>query len=103
MQGKVGEKISVNVDYDDTKPNKQDISISYKGEADEVVQNASFGDIDLSLPATEFVSYNKQLFGVRVDLKFKKASFTLVGSRTKGITKTKAVLRTNKVKNITNN
>ena len=89
MQGKVGEKISVNVDYDDTKPNKQDISISYKGEADEVVQNASFGDIDLSLPATEFVSYNKQLFGVRVDLKFKKASFTLVGSRTKGITKTK--------------
>ncbi|OIO10008.1 MAG: hypothetical protein AUJ52_05285 [Elusimicrobia bacterium CG1_02_63_36] len=89
MQGKVGPKISVNVDYDDTKENKQDISVVYNGEPGEVVQNASFGDIDLSLPATEFVSYNKQLFGIRVDLKVKRFSATFIGSRTKGTTKTK--------------
>ncbi|MBI4057316.1 MAG: hypothetical protein HY399_07200 [Elusimicrobia bacterium] len=89
MQGKVGPKISVNVDYDDTKPDKQDISVVYQGDPQDVVQSASFGDIDLSLPSTEFVSYNKQLFGIRVDLKYRGAKLTFVGSRTKGITKTK--------------
>jgi hypothetical protein len=89
MQGKVGPKITVNVDYDDTKTNKQDISVSYQGDPDEVVQNASFGDIDLSLPATEFVSYNKQLFGIRVNIKYKGFNAIFIGSRTKGQTKTK--------------
>jgi hypothetical protein len=89
MQGKVGPKITVNVDYDDTKTNKQDISVVYTGDPNEVVQNASFGDIDLSLPATEFVSYNKQLFGIRVNLKYKRMRAIFVGSRTKGTTKTK--------------
>jgi hypothetical protein len=89
MQGKVGQKITVNVDYDDTKVDKQDISVVYQGDANEVVQNVSFGDIDLSLPATEFVSYNKQLFGIRADLKTQRLKFTFVGSRTKGLTKTR--------------
>ena len=89
MQGKVGAKIAVNVDYDDTKQDKQDISVVYQGDPNEVVQNVSFGDIDLSLPATEFVSYNKQLFGIRADLKTQRFKFTFVGSRTKGETKTK--------------
>ncbi len=89
MQGKVGQKISVNVDYDDTKQDKQDISVVYQGDPSEVVQNVSFGDIDLSLPATEFVSYNKQLFGIRADLRTDRLKLTLVGSRTKGQTKTR--------------
>lgn len=89
MQGKVGQKISVNVDYDDTKQDKQDISVVYQGDPNEVVQNVSFGDIDLSLPSTEFVSYNKQLFGIRADLKTSKLKLTMVGSRTKGQTKTR--------------
>ena len=89
MQGKVGQKITVNVDYDDTKQDKQDISVVYTGDPNEVVQNVSFGDIDLSLPATEFVSYNKQLFGIRADLKTQRLKFTFVGSRTKGQTKTR--------------
>jgi hypothetical protein len=51
MQGKVGPKITVNVDYDDTKTNQQDISVIYNGDPNEVVQNVSFGDIDLTLPS----------------------------------------------------
>jgi len=89
MQGKVGPKITVNVDYDDTKPDHQDISVVYNGDPNEVVQNVSFGDIDLSLPATEFVSYNKQLFGIRADIKYRGFKATLIGSRTKGTTKSK--------------
>ena len=92
MQGKVGPKITVNVDYDDTKENQQDISVVYQGDPNEVVQNVSFGDIDLSLPATEFVSYNKQLFGIRADVKYKGFKATFIGSRTKGTTKTKQFL-----------
>ena len=89
MQGKVGPKITVNVDYDDTKPNQQDISVVYQGDPNEIVQNVSFGDIDLSLPSTEFVSYNKQLFGIRADVKYKGFRASFIGSRTKGTTKTK--------------
>lgn len=89
MQGKVGEKINVNIDYDDTKADKQDISVVYQGNPNETVQNISFGDIDLSLPATEFVSYNKQLFGIRADIQTGRLKFTFVGSRTKGQTKTR--------------
>lgn len=89
MQGKVGDKITVNVDYDDTKADKQDISIVYQGEPQEVVQSISFGDIDLSLPSTEFVSYNKQLFGIRADVRSGGFSGRFIGSRTKGQTRTK--------------
>ncbi len=89
MQGKVGQKITVNVDYDDTKLDKQDISVVYTGDPNDVVQNVSFGDIDLSLPSTEFVSYNKQVFGIRADIKTGGLRSTIIGSRTKGVTKTK--------------
>ncbi|OGR48264.1 MAG: hypothetical protein A2X37_05610 [Elusimicrobia bacterium GWA2_66_18] len=92
MQGKVGPKITVNVDYDDTKTNQQDISVVYQGDPNEVVQNVAFGDIDLSLPSTEFVSYNKQLFGIRADVKYNGFKATFIGSRTKGTTKTKQFL-----------
>lgn len=92
MQGKVGPKITVNVDYDDTKTNQQDISVVYQGDPAEVVQNVSFGDIDLTLPSTEFVSYNKQLFGIRADVKYKGFKATIIGSRTKGTTKSKQFL-----------
>lgn len=89
MTGKIGPKITVNVDYDDTEEDRKDISIVYKGDEDEIVQGAAFGDIDLSLPPTEFVSYNKQLFGIRMDLKYGGAKATIIGSRTKGAGKTK--------------
>jgi hypothetical protein len=89
MQGKVGPKITVNVDYDDTKENQQDISIVYQGDPNEIVQNVSFGDIDLSLPPTEFVSYNKQLFGIRADIKWKGLKSSFIASRTKGTSKFK--------------
>ncbi len=89
IKGKVGRKITVNVDFDDTKEDKRDISVVYEGDPEEVVQEAAFGDITLSLPATEFVSYSKQLFGVRTRLKYKDAQLMAIGSRTKGITETK--------------
>lgn len=89
IKGKVGRKITVNVDFDDTKEDKRDISVVYQGDPEEVVQEAAFGDITLSLPSTEFVSYSKQLFGIRTKLKYKRLQFMAIGSRTKGVTETK--------------
>ena len=63
INGQVGRKVTVNVDFDDTKTDKKDISIVYKGDPDEIVQRAAFGDITLSLPQTEFAGYTKQVFG----------------------------------------
>lgn len=89
IKGKVGRKITVNVDFDDTKEDKRDISVMYQGDPGEFVQEAAFGDITLSLPSTEFVSFSKQLFGVRTKLQYKNVSLMAIGSRSKGTTETK--------------
>ncbi len=89
VKGTVKRKINVNVDYDDTVENKKDISIIYNGDPDELIQQASFGDITLSLPGTEFVSYNKAAFGAMANLKYKNTRMYGIFSRTKGNTETK--------------
>ena len=109
VKGTVGRKVTVNVDFDDTRDDKRDISVVYKGDPDEVLQEAAFGDISISLPSTEFVGYSKSVFGVRAELLFrprtgfaklfpsalwhrwtpKSVRLFMIGSRTKGITQTK--------------
>lgn len=90
MEGKIAERIFVNIDYDDQEEDdKQIISVSYKGREGELVQSADFGDIELALPKTEFISFNKQLFGAKMHLQHKNANLRLIGSRTKGSGKVK--------------
>jgi len=84
IKGRVGRKINVNIDFDDTTADKRDISVVYKGDPDEVVQEAAFGDITMSLPQTEFVGYSRQLFGAKVDAKYENMRFIGFGSKTKG-------------------
>lgn len=103
IKGKVGRKISVDVDYDDTVENKRDISVVYRGfkkgdiiddkgtiaEKDDFVEEVAFGDINLSLPSTEFSGYNKNLFGLRLKAKHKNLDMIGIFSRTKGLSETK--------------
>ena len=84
VSGNVSDRVLVNIDYDDTKENKRDISIVYHGAPGETVKEVSFGDITLNLPQTQFTSYSKQLFGIKGDFDFKRARLSLVGSQTKG-------------------
>ncbi|OGR79831.1 MAG: hypothetical protein A3I11_08685 [Elusimicrobia bacterium RIFCSPLOWO2_02_FULL_39_32] len=109
VKGTVGRKVTVNVDYDDTSLDRT-ISVLYKGDPDEVLQEAAFGDITISLPSTDFVGYSKSVFGARAELMFRPRSrfaqwfpsqlwhrsvmpkqirSYLIGSRTKGISQTK--------------
>lgn len=88
LQGKVGKKIAVDVDYDDRTEDQRKISINYAGDPNEVVQEAAFGDIKLDLPRTEFAGYNKELFGAKLRVGLDRFRFTAIGAQTKGITVT---------------
>jgi hypothetical protein len=84
INGRVGKKIKVNVDFDDTTQDKRDISVAYNGDPDEFIQEAAFGDITMSLPSTEFVGYSRQLFGVKVHGRSKRTEEWGFFSQTKG-------------------
>ncbi len=91
VEGGVGEKILVNVDYDDTasRTEQQKLSLRYKGGEDEIIKEAAVGDLQLGLPQTEFLSYNRSLFGARAKVELGKWSLTGIGAITRGILETK--------------
>ena len=89
MQGKIMDRVFVDIDYDDQREEEKTISVAYRGKPGEVVQLAEFGDIDLSLPQTDLIAYQKQLFGAKMHLQYKNANLYLIGSQTKGTSKQK--------------
>lgn len=89
IKGKVGDRLELNVDFDDTQEDKKDISIVYKGKGEEFVQEAAFGDISVNLPSTEFSGYSKELFGAKVDTKYKGLKTNAFFSKTKGFSESK--------------
>ncbi len=89
MQGKILDRIFVDIDYDDEREEEKTLSVAYRGKAGELVQSAEFGDINLSLPQTEFIAYEKQLFGAKVHLQHKDLDVNIIGSQTKGTSKQK--------------
>ncbi len=93
IQGQVGDKITVDVDYDDTKPaydeSARRISVVYKGDPDEIIQEAAFGDITLTLPRKHFIGYSRSVFGARVKGRYRNLDFMAIASQTKGRTEVK--------------
>lgn len=87
VRGGVGEKITANIDYDDTLPQseRQEISLKYLGDENELIQEVAIGDLQLAWRDSEFLSYHQSLFGVRVKAKLGRFSLTGIGSMTKGI------------------
>ena len=88
IMGKVGDRLAVNVDYDDTA-DKKDISLIYTGKEGEFIQTAAFGDISVMLSPTEFTGYSKELFGLKVDAQHKALKLNAFFSRTKGASEMK--------------
>jgi hypothetical protein len=86
--GSFGERVDVNVDWDDPAK-KRDISFVYKGQLDEFIQGAEFGNIKPPLPTTEFTSYSKELFGLKADARYKNLRLNAFFGKTKGIFETK--------------
>jgi hypothetical protein len=94
--GNIGERLNINIDYNDTY-NKKDISLIYKGQAGEFVQEAAFGDISVSLPSTEFTGYSKELFGLKVDTAYKNLNLNAFFSKTKGLSEIKRFVGNNQL------
>jgi hypothetical protein len=90
VEGTIAERVTVNVDYDDTRENdsRNKLSLIYTGRDDELIRRAELGDVNLSIPGTRFVSYSaKSLFGAKVIGGLGEwFTFTLIGSREKGVT-----------------
>ena len=104
LNGTVGKKITVDVDYDDTAPDttRQRISVVYAGEPTETIERAEFGDIRLQLSDTEFTGYDKQLFGIRIQAKpVEKLRVTAVATQTQGINATEQFIGSNSKQEIT--
>ncbi|MDR1418010.1 MAG: hypothetical protein LBI80_02480 [Endomicrobium sp.] len=86
--GGIGNRFNVNIDYDD-KAEKKDISLVYTGSPKEFIQQAAFGDIEVSLPTTEFTGYNKELFGLKLAARYKNLGLNTFFSKTKGLSEVK--------------
>jgi len=88
VTGKVGDKVSVQVDQDSERPFEfeNSIRLKYTGGEDEVVQSVEAGNISLSLPATRFVTFsgkNTGLFGVKANMRMGDFTLTTIASQEK--------------------
>jgi len=92
LEGTIGRKIHVYVDHrsggDTFGGNKADqIRVHYDGDEDEIIQKIELGEVNLSLPGTEFVSYSghhQGLFGAKMTAKVGKLDVVAVASKEEG-------------------
>ncbi len=89
VTGKIGEKVTVNVDQDSERQLEfeNNIKLNYKGFEDEVIQSIEAGSVSLSLPGTRFVTFGGKsagLFGLKMDAQLGDLQFTTIASQEKG-------------------
>ncbi len=92
VSGYIGDKVTVGVDQDSERTFDFDNSIhlKYQGYDDEVVRSVDAGNISLSLPATQFVTFSGKssgLFGVKSDMLLGNLRLTAIASQEKGESK----------------
>jgi cell surface protein SprA len=89
VTGRIGEKVTVNVDQDSERAFEFDnaIKLKYEGDEDEIVQRIEAGNIALSLPATRFVTFSGRsagLFGIKMQSTLGRLNLTTIASQEKG-------------------
>jgi cell surface protein SprA len=89
VTGRIGEKVTVNVDQDSERAFdfENNIRLNYTGFEDDIVQKIEAGNVALSLPGTRFVTFggaSAGLFGVKTDLQIGNLAITAVASQEKG-------------------
>ena len=85
VQGKVGDRVNVDLNYNSERDFdfENNIRINYSGTEDEIVQKIEAGNISLSLPSTQFVTFSGQsqgLFGVKSLMKLGPVDITTIAS-----------------------
>ncbi|MFQ5677361.1 MAG: cell surface protein SprA, partial [bacterium] len=89
VTGKIGDKVTVNVDQDSERAFDFDnnIKLVYQGYEDEVLQRLEAGNISLSLPGTRYVTFsgkNAGLFGIKNQMVLGNLNVTTIASQEKG-------------------
>ncbi len=92
LEGTIGRKIHVYVDHrsggDAFSAGKANqIRVRYEGDEDEIIQRIELGEVNLSLPGTEFVSYSgthEGLFGAKMTGKIGKLDIIAIASKEEG-------------------
>ncbi|MBN2565650.1 MAG: hypothetical protein JXB46_08065, partial [Candidatus Eisenbacteria bacterium] len=93
LEGTIGRKIHVYVDHrsaGDTfgaGAKTDQIRVRYDGDEDEIIQKIELGEVNLSLPGTEFVSFSgshQGLFGAKMTAKLGKLDVISVASKQEG-------------------
>jgi len=85
IEGKIGDRITVKMDQDSERDFdwENNIRITYDGHEDDIVQKVEAGNISLSLPATQYVTFsgsNKGLFGLKAVSKLGPIDVTTIAS-----------------------
>jgi cell surface protein SprA len=85
VQGKIGDKITVSLDQNSERDFdwENTIKVEYQGDEDDILQKLEIGNISLSLPSTEFVTFsgqNKGLFGIKSLSKLGPIDITSIAS-----------------------
>lgn len=89
ISGKVGDKISVDVDQNSQADFdlENSLRLTYRGNPDEVFQSVEAGNVSLSLPGTQFLTFsgvNKGLFGFKAVNKLGPLDITTIASLERG-------------------
>jgi len=89
IEGKIGDRISILVDQDSERDFdfENNLKIIYTGEEDDIVQKVEAGNISLSLPGTQYVTFsgtNNGLFGLKALMKLGAIDITTIASVEKG-------------------
>jgi len=89
VTGKIGDKVTVNVDQDSERAFDFDnnVKLVYQGHEDEVIRRIDAGNISLSLPGTRYVTFsgkNTGLFGIKSEMVLGNLNITTIASQEKG-------------------
>ena len=89
VEGKIGNNVSVLVDQDSERPFEFNnaLKLKYSSDEDGIVKSIEAGNVNLSLPATQFVTFsakNSGLFGIKSQMKVGKLDLTAIASMEKG-------------------
>lgn len=87
IEGKIGDRVSILMDQDSEREFdwENNIRVNYTGSENEIVQKIEAGNISLSLPSTNYVSFsgkNAGLFGLKSIMKFGPVDVTTIASIT---------------------
>lgn len=86
LDGEVGDRMRVFIDHNSERINESEnkITVTYRGQEDEIIQEIEGGDTDLSIPATTYtgdIPSHRGLFGIKSSAKLGPLDIVAIASK----------------------